>query len=784
MRSKPHLPEYYARVTDDRSDKQPLREHLRNVAALARRFAEEACPGNASFAEAAYLAGLLHDLGKYRDEFQECLFGRRQKDRESAHSMYGAAVACIRFDSLGGAFAIAGHHAGLHDEEHLARLVSGTGFKAQERFPELVTRAEQSHELGCLLAVDAIQFDENDDREKRRYEFLTRVLFSVLVDADRLDSERFEQEHRLRRPWKRRVVPLQADLLLERLQEARRQKAASRPSDELNRLRNAIFDACVRRGGELPQGFFSLTVPTGGAKTLSSMAFALAQASRHDLRRVIVVIPYLSIIEQNAREYRTIFGVDHVLEHHSAVEIPERVRSGDAESSAESSQASYAELAMENWDVPIIVTTSVQFIETLFAASPARARRLHNVARSVVVFDEVQTLPVHLLNPTIDVLRELKDRYGVSVLFCSATQPAFRKSTSLKQGFEEGELKEIAPSPSDTYRTLRRVRYRVEPEDNRWDWRRLADEILCHRQALCVLNLRRQAFAAWEAVRQRLAEKPPFQEWQKAVFHLSSAMCPAHRLDLLGLSRISPPNNITARLRSGKPCWVLSTQLIEAGVDVDFPIVFRAMGPLDSIVQSGGRCNREGLLTDDSGHPVLGEVVVFYPEEGGIPPGIYEKATAITPPHLIDPERLAIDPHVFASYFTELYQLAPTDHSRRGEHTIQEDRAEFNFRTVAERARVIKDDTISVIVPYRRAEKVVAKIRKTRRFDRKTLRRLQRYMVSLRRGPGSDFEKLTGLGALEPLLPGSLDIPVLAEWCYDPQRGIVIRDRSPEDFVV
>jgi CRISPR-associated endonuclease/helicase Cas3 len=328
------------------------------------------------------------------------------------------------------------------------------------------------------------------------------------------------------------------------------------------------------------------------------------------------------------------------------------------------------------------------------------------------------------------------------------------------------------------------VKYRVESEDNRWDWRRLADEILRHPQALCVLNLRRQAFAAWEAVRQRLAEKPPFQEWQEAVFHLSSAMCPAHRLDLLGLSRISPPNNITARLKSGKPCWVLSTQLIEAGVDVDFPIVFRAMGPLDSIVQSGGRCNREGLLADAMGGSLLGEVVVFHPEEGGIPPGIYEKATAITPPYLIDPERLAIDPHVFTSYFTELYQITPTDHARKGQNTIQEDRAEFNFQTVAKNARVIQQDTISVIVPYGRAKNVVAKIRKTRRFDRKTLRRLQRYMVSLRRGPGSDFEKLTGLGALEPLLSGSLDIPVLDGRCYDPQRGIVIRDRSPEDFVV
>ncbi len=208
------------------------------------------------------------------------------------------------------------------------------------------------------------------------------------------------------------------------------------------------------------------------------------------------------------------------------------------------------------------------------------------------------------------------------------------------------------------------------------------------------------------------------------------------------------------------------------------------MGPLDSIVQSGGRCNREGLLTDDSGHSVLGEVVVFHAEDGGLPRGIYEMATNITPTYLVDTEKLATDAVVFAAYFTELYQLTPTDHARRGEHTIQADRADFNFQTVAKKARVIQQDTISVIVPYGRARKLVAKIRKTRRFDRATLRRLQRYMVNLRQGPNSDLEQLTNLGAIEPLLAGSLEIPVLADRCYDPQRGVVIKDLSPEELIV
>lgn len=776
--------EYYARISDDGCAKQLLQTHLRNVAGLACSFIEEACRGNMVFSKTACLAGLLHDLGKYRDEFQDCLAGNRPKDKDTAHSVYGAAAAGLRFDSVAAAYAIAGHHAGLHNEEHLALLMSGAGFQASERFVPLLARAEELQEVGRILPVDAIGFDEDDACDRRCYEFATRMLFSALVDADRLDSERFEQEQRLGRPWQRRRIPLQAQLLLERLRIARSHKAATHPNDELNRLRNTIFDTCVQRGRELPRGFFTLTVPTGGGKTLSSMAFALAHASRHDLRRVIVVIPYLSIIEQNARQYRTIFGADHVLEHHSAVEPPHGVVSEPADMAVESSYTARAELAMENWDVPIVVTTSVQFIETLFAASPSRARRLHNVARSVVVFDEVQTLPVHLLNPMLDVLRELAQRYDVSLLFCSATQPAFLKSAGLPRGFEPHELNEIAPDSARSYRTLRRVRYRVEPVSVKWSWERVADEMLANTQALCVLNLRRQAFAGWEAVRKRLAEEPRSEDWQDAVFHLSSAMCPAHRLDVLGLSRTSPPNNITMRLRTKQPCWVVSTQLIEAGVDIDFPVVFRAMGPLDSIVQSGGRCNREGQLTDGQGCRTPGNVIVFHPEDGGLPRGIYEKATSITPAYTVDVERLATDPDLFASYFSELYQLTPTDHARKGEHSIQEDRAAFNFRTVSERARVIKEDTVSVIVPYRRAKKLVAQVRRMHRCDARDLRRFQRYMVSLRRGHASDLEQLAGMGALEPLLPGALEIPVLADWCYDAQRGVVAKDRSPEDFII
>jgi CRISPR-associated endonuclease/helicase Cas3 len=776
--------DFYARYAANGA-RQRLAEHLKGVADLAKGFAIAAVPANAAFAEAASLAGLLHDLGKYRDEFQTYLKAgdRAQRTTETAHSVYGAAAACFRFNSEAIAFAIAGHHSGLHDEEHLARLISGSKFKADARFPGLIHRAEPTAQIGALPSPPMIEVDDTPEG-RRRYEFLTRILFSLLVDADRLNSEKWEKDQALGQPWTRRAMEFHAECLLQRLQAAREERATGHAPDSLNKLRNDIFDACLNRGKESPQGFFALTVPTGGGKTLSSMAFALSHAKCHNLRRVIVVIPFLSIIEQNARDYRQIFGAGQVLEHHSAIERPESARPSDTDLIEEPYQATDADRAMENWDAPVIVTTSVQFIETLFAAATSRARKLHNIARSVVVFDEVQTLPTHLLEPTLDVLRELKHRYAVSFLFCSATQPAFKKSASLKRGFEPGELSEIAPNPATIYQNLQRVSYRIESVDERWDWKRIADRIIAHDQALCVLNLRRQAFETWQAVRQRLQEEGR-DDLKNGVFHLSSAMCPAHRLDVLGLSTTPPANNVNARLKAKKHCWVISTQLIEAGVDIDFPLVLRAMGPLDSIVQAGGRCNREGLLKDHAGKPCLGQVIVFYPEDNGLPPGIYAKATLITPNYLVT-ENLATDPDIFSNYFNELYQVTPTDHVRRGEHTIQQDRSEFNFRKVAERAKVIKDDTVSVIVPYGRAKQLIKSIKEDGPFDRDMhmLRRFQRYTVSLRRGPHSDLAKLEQVAALQPLLPGRLEIPVLSERCYDQHRGVVIENRAPDEFII
>lgn len=771
---------YFARpgVKPDKSDWQLLKRHLKDVAERAKLFAMDALPDSAEnknwICSEAWWAGILHDLGKYRLEFQEYLAGQKLKSKETAHAVYGAAMAAFHLNANAPAlaFAIAGHHAGLYDysgQHGLDKLLQSNFKDSQTVSGKLIDLATSTNEIGVLPQYISLALaDAEDAPSKRRFEFLTRFLFSLLVDADRLDAARWDAIVKNQIPPKSPAA-LDSAVLLQKLLLARDEEVKKNEGNsekKLVQLRNQIFDHCLETGKKYPQGFFSLTVPTGGGKTLSSMAFALSHAKANALRRIIVVIPYLSIIEQNARTYRNIFGSDIVLEHHSAVEPEPREDDPQA--------ASEMDKAVENWDAPVIVTTSVQFLETLFSSSPAKARKLHNIARIVVIFDEVQTLPTHMLDPILDVLRELKNNYGVSFLFCSATQPAFRKSPNLKNGFSESELIEVNPDPAASYKNLQRVRYQICEKSEKWNWRRLAEAMMRHQQVLCVVNLKRHASDAWEAVKRGMEEVGE----EDGLFHLSSAMCPAHRLDLLGLSKNPPPDNIKIRLDGKKPCRVISTQLIEAGVDIDFPVVFRAMGPLDSIVQAAGRCNREGRLKDETGNDILGTVTIFQPEDSGLPRGIYETASGISASYL-NPDALAIDPTIFSSYFHEIHQVTPTDHAKRGEQSIQQDRAGWNFRRVSERARVIKDNTTPVIVPYGKAADEIKKILEQRSFNQQSMRSLQRFMVSLRQ---RDFNQLLALQQIKPILP-NLELYVLGEGFYDNNLGIMISKRPTGDYL-
>jgi CRISPR-associated endonuclease/helicase Cas3 len=696
---------------------------------------------------------------------------------ETQHAIYGAALAASN-DQCPATFAIAGHHAGLHDlnglKSALEKFTSKHG-EPDALFQLLKDEQDKHSELNKTTPPVTIPpFPEpsahithagmvSETAATLATEFYTRMLFSCLVDADRLDSAFWPSSPPP-------PLPFEPGALLEKILAERDRKRAANPASALSTVRNDIFDACLRAGAQTP-GFFSLTVPTGGGKTLAAMAFALAHArahaGRHDFRRVIIVIPYLSIIEQNAAEYRRILDPENtgfVLEHHSSAQTPRNASGEDL---------SQLELATENWDAPVVITTSVQFLESLLAASPSRARKLHNIARSIVIFDEVQTLPARLLAPMLNVFRELAANYGTSFVFSSATQPAFRRTASLPDGFVENELREIVPVPDALFRQLRRVSYRFHPEQ--FAWSDLAEKLVSSPQVLCVVNLTRHARELWEKLSRRLPkdERP---------IHLSSAMCPAHRLALV--------RRIRQRLKSGLPCRVISTQLIEAGVDVDFPEVWRAMGPLDSIVQVAGRCNREGR------RPAAESIVhVFIPADNKLPLGIYTTATGQAASSLAAlgenaSEHLATDPAIFGKYFTALHSIVPTDHDKRGENTIQEEREKLHFRKVAAKAFVIQDSGTPVIAPIGKGRHLVAAIRARindparaatkSRFTRDDLRRLQRYMVNVR---AHDFSLLSAHQFIELLLP-NLDLFVLKESHYNRDLGFLPDgNQPPQDFL-
>ena len=420
----------------------------------------------------------------------------------------------------------------------------------------------------------------------------------------------------------------------------------------------------------------------------------------------------------------------------------------------------------------MIVTTSVQFLETLLESSTRRCRKLHNVARSVVIFDEAQSLPTPILNPLVSVFRELVDSFGCSVVFSTATQPAFRRGSGLTEGLKPDELKPILPPSlvAESFQKLCRVDYKPELTTP-WDWDTLVGRLTegSYGQGLCVLNTRRHAREVWDRLRNTVVDKD-------AVVHLSSAMCAEHRLAVLGTPTNPAPGSVRHRLKTGLPCWLVSTQVIEAGVDVDFPRVFRALGPLDSIVQAAGRCNREGALKDVAGRTIRGEVVIFQPADEGMPPGLYQTAAGKARTFLGEytSEQLATDPGVFVRYFGELYGVANCD-----AHSIQSKRKDFQYREVADLARVIDDGGTPVIVPYKSATKWVKRIQRSRTFDRTLLRRLQRYTVNLR---ANDLRELQSLGAVTPLFGPDSPL-VLDKSAYEDHLGVVVRGLSPDDFL-
>jgi CRISPR-associated endonuclease/helicase Cas3 len=704
-------------------------------------------------AEFARVSGLLHDIGKANPAFQEYLAAcEREPTRRHAtvdHKGAGALAALNQYEVL--AFLVDGHHGGLRDQSelrtHLKQLrVDQAAKNALDTAKRLDLVPQATLEADSIVPAFVI--------DKLGLEFFLRMAFSALVDADHLDTERHFSPERTAE----RGGGAELSTLAVRLRTAQ-DELTGRYDDPVNRVRDEVYRAAVRAAA-LPPGFFRLTVPTGGGKTRTALAFALEHALAHDQRRVIVALPYLTITDQTADVYRSVLGDDRaVLEHHSGAN-----QRDDAEGGA-SLEALWRRLATENWDAPVIVTTTVQLFESLFGRTPSACRKLHRLARSVIVLDEVQTLPPRLLAPILSVLTELVAHYGTTVLLCTATQPAFAHAPGF--AYLE-EVREIAPDPPALFRALERVDCQWPALEGTWSWERVAAAMRAERQALAIVNTKADALALLDAL-----DDPE-------AFHLSTLLCGAHRRDVLQLFK--------RRLRQGEPCRVVSTQVVEAGVDIDFPVVLRALGPLDRIVQAAGRCNREGRLD-------RGEVIVFDPIDGGIPPGAYRTATHVTESLLRAGVPDLNDPAIFECFFGLLFPVQDLDGER-----VQPLRERLEFEQVATAFRLIDDDTLPAIVPYRglrgpeaeaagldatRHERTVARLlgelhRVGERRDFGALRRLlqqaQPYVVALRRRQANQAQA----EGLLVELPGGL-----WEWKggYDERRGIVA-PRDPELLVI
>ncbi|HEY9784255.1 MAG TPA: CRISPR-associated helicase Cas3' [Candidatus Obscuribacterales bacterium] len=512
-------------------------------------------------------------------------------------------------------------------------------------------------------------------------------------------------------------------------------------STNVNRLRANILNECKQRAIESP-GIYSLTVPTGGGKTLSSMAFALTHAHTHKKSRIIYVIPYTSIIEQTANVFRGIFG-DQIIEHHSNLD-PEN-------------ETAQSRLACENWDAPIVVTTSVQFFESLFAARTSKVRKLHNIVNGVVVLDEAQLLPPDFLIPILDVIEELSRSFGVTFVLSTATQPALEARRGLDYNFKGlSKVKELIADPIALHEQLRRVE--VETPANLTvgrAWEEIANELESYEQVLCIVNSRADCLTLYRLM-------------PKGTVYLSALMCGEHRSKVIA--------DIKASLRQGEPLRVVSTQLVEAGVDLDFPVVYRALAGLDSIAQAAGRCNREGLLS-------RGRVVVFVPPTPA-PAGHLRQAAQCGRQMLSKREGDPLSPESFRTFFELLYWQKGSKLDKEGiiQLLSPNDGLEINFRTAASRFKVIDENAQApVVVRYGPSTELIEMLRQLGP-SRWLLRRLQRFVVNI---PRSLHMKLMRDGDVIEVHSG---IFVQAyDGLYNEQTGLSTADLTaydPESLVV
>jgi CRISPR-associated endonuclease/helicase Cas3 len=678
---------YLAHSENNVKQTHTVHDHLASVAEKAKIFASIA-PWNS---EAAF-AGLLHDLGKYADLFQARLRGEVSGlDHWSA----GAWVA-LEYRSVAAALAIQGHHIGLQKGSNEALRSINPTFLSQHPLKLRLTDSDLGR-LKSRAAEDGLTFVKPQKtaiqpgtgfQNPVANMLDVRMLFSCLADADFIDTEAHFKSDENGKCRRRQGPPLETTQALEALTAfmAGKVRPVCRADQVVVDARNALWNMVTQSATAMP-GLFTLTAPTGSGKTLAMLKFALEHAAQHDLKRVILVVPFLSIIEQTAAIYQAVFEAfpdNYVLEHHSLAGMGAEEAKDDAEQSVERTRR----LLSENWDAPIIITTNVQLLESLFSNRPSACRKLHNLMESVIMFDEAQTLPQALAIPTLAALSHLSQAYRTTVLFATATQPAFDTlgDTVKKLVLTGWRPMEAAPEHARLYDVLRRYDVQWPKQDERPDWPTLSGEIRNEFQVLCVVNLKSHAAAILEALK-----------YDDNTFHLSTNLCALHRRAVL--------ETVRTRLKSGQPCRLISTQCIEAGVDVDFPVVYRALAPLDAIAQAAGRCNREGRLTDEAGQRKMGAVRVFEPAVEGTwkrryPTHAYFQAAEVMRTMLIESGETGLDLNdsaLFREYYRRLYGVSRPDEQSK---SIQQAFDEKDFVRVAQEYRLIDQAAIQVLVPY------------------------------------------------------------------------------------
>lgn len=736
--------EFFAHTNgENKRDWQLLRMHLTAVADMSRAFAERFGAG-----ELGYLAGILHDVGKYSAEFQAKLEGKKQR---VDHSTAGAKEAMARYGELVGkilAYPIAGHHAGLAD-------YIGAGddacLEARLNNANIPNYSNFENEIKEFLKNKPGLPKLKADKQEMEFScfMLIRMLYSCLVDADYMDTERFCNVEKSQK----RENGLPVKELEAKLNEYLKNKFTSCDSQtDLNKQRSKIMRACTEKSGSKP-GFFTLTVPTGGGKTFSSLAFALKHASINSLDRVVYVIPYTSIIEQNADVFRKALGAESVLEHHSNYDYKE---GSDDENDTDYKM----KLAAENWDMPVIATTNVQFFESLFSNRSSRCRKLHNIANSVIILDEAQMLPVRYMKPCIYALAELIKNYNCTVVFCTATQPALFDDPP--EGFKLPggmEPMEIIEKPKELYKKLKAVSVEWSGE---METEVLTTNLVKHRQVLCIVNTRKLARELYDGLK---------SSDKDGIYHLSAGMCPAHRSDRIA--------EIKEKLIKGEDCRVISTQLIEAGVDIDFPVVYREVAGIDSIAQASGRCNRERKIKEG------GKVYVFKPAGHKSPPGFLARTAGVAREVInLNENKDLLSLKNIKEYFEILY-------SREGEGLDGKNilksinnsggRLEYPFKAISDSFKLIDNKTYSLVVRYdEKCEEILDKA-KFSPYPGSFARKLQRYTVQVYK---QDYDKLVKAGKVKNFRDVFF---VLEKEAYSLVTGVNLEEsaqKAPENYII